>query len=193
MIVELNSQFHPLTPANGQNKDKTRKSNKKKKKSNTRKRLKWRWLQYSAWFFVLEGIVWSRDAHEEGVVPRVFVAVVHEVYRGLGYLERHGGVEVTITQTQSPRSPWSDVQRTAAIRTRTIVRVTLTLRGAFRTSRYIFSKLLSCTVLQVWPIQQQGLRLRLLRSNVVNWTWACFIRSGRNGLQSERWTVIVNT
>lgn len=44
-------------------------------------------LQYSAGFFVLEGIVRGRDAHEQRVVPGVLAAVVHEVYRGPGHLE----------------------------------------------------------------------------------------------------------
>lgn len=60
--------------------------NKQKKKKNVK--AKWHPLQYSAGFFVLEGIVWSGDSHKEGVVSVVFIAVVHKVRGGLGYLQK---------------------------------------------------------------------------------------------------------
>lgn len=48
-------------------------------KQNKRKHIKAKWhpLQYSAGFFVLEGIVWGGNAHEERVVSSMFMAVVH--------------------------------------------------------------------------------------------------------------------
>lgn len=49
---------------------------------------KWQPLQYSARFFVLEGIVWSGDAHKERVMFGVFIAVVHKVRTSLGYLQK---------------------------------------------------------------------------------------------------------
>lgn len=60
----------------------------KQKKKKTHVKAKGHPLQYSAGFFVLEGIVWSGDAHKEGVVSGVFTAVVHKVCRGLGYLQK---------------------------------------------------------------------------------------------------------
>lgn len=62
--------------------------NKQTNKRKKTKQIKARWhpLQYSAGFFFLEGVVWSRDARKERVISGVFGAVVHKVCRGLGYL-----------------------------------------------------------------------------------------------------------
>ena len=60
---------------------------------------KWHSLQYSAGFFVLEGIVWGRDAHKQRVVSGVFAAVVHKVCGGLGYLKTMWDTERDVSGT----------------------------------------------------------------------------------------------
>lgn len=68
--------------------NKPKQINKQTHKRKKKKQIKARWhpLQYSAGFFFLEGVVWSRDARKERVISGVFGAVVHKVCRGLGYL-----------------------------------------------------------------------------------------------------------
>lgn len=68
-----------------------------KQKKKNKKRTKLYPLKYSAGSFVLEGIVWSGDAHEERVVSGVFAAVIHEVCRGLGYLRKHWNLVALLT------------------------------------------------------------------------------------------------
>lgn len=81
-MVMIRLQPTPLTPPN--------KKNTATLISKTKKHIKAKWhlLQYSAGFFVLEGIVGSGDAHKKRVVSGMFIAVVHKVCRGLGYLQK---------------------------------------------------------------------------------------------------------
>lgn len=91
--VMMQSQSNPHSSQKKKDYSNINKQTKKKQKKRTKRYP----LKYSAGSFVLEGIVWSGDAHEERVVSGVFAAVIHEVCRGLGYLRKHWNLVALFT------------------------------------------------------------------------------------------------